>query len=872
MFSEWYLDDYTERNVSSPEVSEFKYNELEIKDTLQSLNLPYDSIYDKLFLKKQINEGLQNEEITETEKITRQKILNYIVYWNINWEKTEENIDNIRERYQDILRLTFVYFDISNRKVDNEKIVSILSESNRVENRVLEITNNLGLDESQKDHLNRYLQNWLENLWSLSSREEIIKLLEWDNDEIISWIKLLEVINCIGWNDNRINFNNFNIELSGDWFECLKFFDENAENKVEFKNFIEDENLDKQALYAIKNTLEDKILENLSTNDKIDSQDFINKIWKDNKITQLALNYVDFSVRTGLYKGPFIDYYIRWDRAWAINSLKYDVAHILYRNGFDAKLSDAQKKYIDNQIIDDREKAIEASVKRVLEKNSRVPDLHRWNRPKQMDNDNEIHKSFNNCRWSDIASSLGIWESLLNHYSTEVREDNINENRVFARARMKFFKDYYFLLRDKVLKSPYEIQNGLYKETEWFTKFESDWKIINKIKEWCREWEFEQIINSLKSFNGSYLKTAREELVNQRGKIEKHKDIKKNNAAIGLVIEGIQNVFKDKNNPDDKTLSLELNENIPVELNEWGNSLSINWTYKWEIVKIEYDLITWCIYMNTSIWKSWENIVFWENEPILLVWQIKDFNQLLDNYDEWEIPENNTHNNSLWKNWWSVNNPRDIIEQKKKNFHDSLDKEFDTIGESVRSKIEINKEKNSVTSNLLKTLWLNNAFWTMVFEKWSDAYKVLEIINNTDDLLTLESFSDCMKIIVSYAWKKWGSIESDIDNENYRNAKELSETLNNGTVNSDLGNYEIFKSFRKKVENIHINEVNNWSILQIPSTYQNGLASLIYEYFTNKAWEPMRRLDREAIKSFTENLTLQASNDSILDAQRPRSN
>jgi hypothetical protein len=185
-----------------------------------------------------------------------------------------------------------------------------------------------------------------------------------------------------------------------------------------------------------------------------------------------------------------------------------------------------------------------------------------------------------------------------------------------------------------------------------------------------------------------------------------------------------------------------------------------------------------------------------------------------------------------------------------------LNDQINNIWKLIENQLETNQVKNEASTSFLKTLGIvdNGTSGIIQFEAWSDAYKVMQIINNSTKE-DVKVFMQCMKTITKYAWKIWGSGLKDFDSDEYNEYKEYSE--NKDKLGDELNSkYGLLEYYWEKITTA---ENYKWQKWKIDSGYKNWLASIIYQKF--KSWEePGRKLNQNEINKFADNLKEQYHN------------
>lgn len=489
-----------------------------------------------------------------------------------------------------------------------------------------------------------------------------------------------------------------------------------------------------------------------------------------------------------------------------------------------------------------------------------------------------------------IANDNNIWQELAEkNFNPETKEISATDPRVLVRARRFCCRDYK-KNPDKapwlwwLQNLPYDFIKELYEETNNFSNFNGEWPKIQEFKRyfWEDKSSFSEACSRLSRWFSKYLEEAQKKVSKIHNIINRDKEIIRNNVAIGSIINGINTIFTDlwqKNNFDNKIHNLELDKDTPVKLENGGEWLIINWKFKWDLVKIKYDLTTWEVFMNSCISQIMPyTITYWREDPEFYVWSILDFEGILSIYKD---------NPDKTKNPWTYN--PEMIRSEQENQIKLIEESFEIwtkkIKDTIWKELEKNQAKNKASSDFLKTIWIikplsdnYNPNWEIKyidngpinFEEWSDAYKVMQIINNSE-IDDIENFSNKMRILSRFAgrdrwnnkftlnedyikfkefpvWYYYNNLQNDVKDGNARTPTEQQLKEN------ELKNYDNIGYFIGKLNEIWANDfIYEWEEWNISKNYKNPFASIIFEKFTDKT-EPDWKLDKDKIEEFVESL------------------
>lgn len=723
------------------------------------------------------------------------------------WMETsyESDTKTIRKIFQKFQRLRNTWKNIdeilslnSLEKAQSEKLQYIESHINWV-----------NIQEQQKSNI----KNNLNDLW-ISNSSTILELLENENNRNL-WFILLDTLNFI--NENSWNIFDWNIKRSNEWKIVIESLHANTDsNHITLKqlNYLLSEEERWIIKPLIENALNEKFLsildESLRSSTNIeDSKKAVNNIIENPRSLKFFIEYYN-------YKNPS-------------KALQIDVNHItpedkkklekaikeeFYENGFITDLTDEEKTQLDN------------------ETNNKI-NYARKNRENFRKHARWQKEWLDPNSWLSLAINYDIWKRLLEKYNQKTDKIDKNDHRVLNYARRNFCKDNKL----EWLHIPPNSLKALYEETNDFSNFDENWENLIKFKShfWQNELQFNNICSLLKLRFYSYLNDAQNKVSTFHSKVEKRKNAVINNIAIGSVLDGIRNIFTnlwEKNNTDSH-IQLELDKTEPIELENDSEWLIINWTFRWNPIKIKYDLLTWKVYMNTCMTKvyPWNTIIFWKKEAKLYIWKIEDFSSILENYETDNLP----------KNSWKPNKEKIEINRnkRKEEFLNSFKNQIKEIWKEIWPILETNQTKNEISINFLKTLGIidsnpnNNTDKEIQFEEWSDAYRVMEIINNSQKG-DLQVFSKNIEILAKFCKRNRGNNEPNPNEDDYKDFTKTVATYIKQIDNEEKSKYENTIYFLEKLKNL--NEDNfkyTWEWI-ISKEYQNPFISIIYEKFTDK--------------------------------------
>lgn len=742
--------------------------------------------------------------------------------WSIRkalWIENTNNLNSnlVRSRFQEFQRLRKTWKNI------DEILLLAKTEKREYIDEHIKVLN---LQDQQRTNI----ISKLNKLW-ISNSSALLEILE-DEDSKNFWLILLDSLVFI--KEGSWDIFNWKIKLWNEWISAIKtlYPDINPEDvTLNQLNLVFSDEYKWIARPLIENQLNERFLSSLdkslrSSNSIEDSKKAVNNIINSDSL-KFFVDYYN-------YKNPWKALDIDLSKPLTPddkNKLEKAIQEELYQNGFITDLTDEEKTQLDN------------------ETNNKINFARRHR--ERFRNINRLKKEWLDPEsWLNLAITNNVWEKLLEKFGQKTNKIDIDDSRVLNYARRKFCRDnkLHWLWR-----IPADSLKALCDETNNFSNFDGMWENLIKFKSyfWKNGLQFDNVCSLLKLRFYSYFDDAQDKISRFHSRMGQKKDIAKNNIAIGSVIDGIRKIFTgfwEKNNANGNAHSLELDKSKPIELesnNEW---LIINWTFKWNPVKIKYDLITWEVYMNSCISKKYPSntIIFWESYPNLYVWEIEDFESKLENYETDEPSQ------SIWN--ISIDSIESKREKRKQEIQESFDDQVKKTWEKIWAQLEANQGKNEATMDFLRTLWIidsdpNKVNKTIQIDEWSDIYKVIEVINNSEKE-DIQTFSENIKILTEFAWRNWWNNYPNKDNIAYKKLNDVVGPYINKMNDKEKLKYENTTYFLRKLANLTDNDFKFTWELNVSKEYKNSFAAIIYEKFTD--WEiPNWKLNHNKIRDFT---------------------
>ena len=687
---------------------------------------------------------------------------------------------------------------------------------------------------------------------NIFSNEETIKLRN-------LWNIIVKWVDKAVWNHLKTWWSNFDKKMV-DWLNSLLSSDEN-------KKLINEIADNEDYKYEFKTILKESISK------------YYNIVLKNNNISLETLNNdkeISLQLKSYLYiyGKTFYPESFEWDnyddnklfrvmKAILICDGKLDV---LERNEFLEQERKAEKERKERDILKRKEAA-----KKNREINSRISSRMKENNWEWTINNDTNSKNEDEKTWRELAERIDLAD----------RGSNISGLSKFIESPQA--RQQAFLMAWKRFQN----NNDIIKETITPAVMRSLFNVtenseINSINEdardkFCKnndsmksrsEEEINYIHSILQSFPSEYNNSLK--LISSR--IDKQEwviDKKIKESALWSVIDDVRKIFDDTSKklewiPNFKWFKL--SETIPVD-REWNNII-ISWTFNWSSIKIRYDLDSGGLFMNSFIHHTHnpEKIVIWNDKPNLQIWQLKSFNEILD--EDYSAPDFSLDSsNYVWNqinqsmNQWqnistnggpvptismqSLNKKREQnkeqIESIKNKYREMLDEDLDIIWELVAENTNRQSAINSAVTKFMRTFNIipdGQGTRSIEFNDWWDLFDLLEIINNSDSN-TLDKFQSFMNEITKISWlNRWNN-----------NLYWPQDNLESNILNEDNQNNNILM-LRNSKEDFSTKVRSLEGKLSFESNYKFWFAQMVKEKLTDGTSKPNRKLDEKKMSDF----------------------
>lgn len=590
---------------------------------------------------------------------------------------------------------------------------------------------------------------------------------------------------------------------------------------------------------------------------------------------------------------------------------------ILY---YDGKLEEVKNnKFIEKekQAENARKKRVKLRIqeiaKRNRERNERAQSLRRMDKL----NIGEVQTKsidLNSATWPEIAAEANLWEKLSNYNLNiqESEEKQIWKKEVAFHEAWKGFiqlhDDIKSIITQESMRRLFDINKNMINNERWKTFVQ-----MNPILKNMPNDEINNIHVTLSSFS-SFFANKEEKLSNNSSELKKKVNETVKTHAIWAVIDNVRDTFdaiphwQNQNSEWFKFSKFQWNE-TPVEIN-W-NDLFISGSFNGTDVKVRYDLNTWELFMNSFLNKlPPDKVSIWANSsmnyPDFKIWEIKKFNLVLNDY--YKLPTHSSQsfesnnkpmtwgsrwNNSLnhqefsnkteqdnspalnetpqhkpshkLTNWYQYpKNDKNNLDSRRAEAQELLNSQIGLISEVIKTKTESQAHKNLAINKFMKTFNVISDSWQFSswdFNKWSNLYDLIDIIENTGDInngniQALEYFNNTfMPKVMEYSWLKWGE-----RNEYQNKTKEKSEKIFNYG-----GDNENIKFLRDKTKDFNPSQFS-W-VANFESSHQLWFADLIKAKIVT--WSDVnRKLDISKMEQFIKDIeTVDKEADTKLDEQ-----
>ena len=358
---------------------------------------------------------------------------------------------------------------------------------------------------------------------------------------------------------------------------------------------------------------------------------------------------------------------------------------------------------------------------------------------------------------------------------------------------------------------------------------------------------------------------------------ETHETIK--NYAIGAIIYNIKDMFQtiiDTNNTWKFMNGFEFNEDNAARIS--NNCLLLSWKFNGETMNIKYDLNTWKLYMNSFINETTNKItITWATDPNYEIWELKPFDDVLDDF--YKSPTESMNNGAISKiknhvssekngniQWWvqqeqatttytvpRLSAIRDKIKQEHKiRFQKMCWTKLNEIWWKIKDKVEKKSVCEPIVLDLLNSLGINlDNNWTKDLMWWdnpSDLYKIVHLIINERNTESINNFSEYMKTFMEIIWlSRWENIDHQ------------DKTKNNSKIIFNQNNKQKYIAYvRENTQNFDNEYLTAKGIAQFDKKSNFWILKIIEEKFTE--WEyPNRRFDNQKLNDFKKVLNSEIS-------------
>ncbi len=702
---------------------------------------------------------------------------------------------------------------------------------------------------SEKDLMATITWEWRANLW----REYNITY-ELINDEKYKNINLIFEI----WNTIKNSADNA-VHDCLNWNELATRLDSISEfigDKDNIREYANDDN----SLDHLNILLKNSIKEYYHLINQKDNTDTYKPLKKTND------EIFDLQIRSYLYlywKIFYKEYFqTRW---WNINNYESDLNDILLailahdgdlkgvKSERQAKLLEVESKRA-KALTDRQNKAREDAFRRNREKNEWIKNRDiKWS---WKENRNKKEIDIQTASGAAIAREQNLWQRL-NEFTMKRNPNNSEEMFLYKSALRRACtnlinerEDYrsYFSINDFMSFFDINAINGSLSINDGARRnFKAQYEGIDLPESWmllfCVQKEFNKEKENLNTLNQEI--------------IEKCSETTRNH-AIGAVIDNIKSIFNDLTIRNTQTWNewFRYDETTPVKI-ENGHMI-ISWYFRWEKVKVSYDIWSWEISINSFVTKIWDYLKIGDSEKI--IGSIEPFQQIFDNFCKKptdSLVDDIYKGDSWYKNNYNSNNRW----EKRRNHQIKLTNrmrlqqtswiELDRIGEGINS----GTMTNLIVSWMLKTLNIlpeNTKLegTTALFKEWTDLYYYIQTVQNSvkKHKLWIDAFIKMIPELVKYLWLTW-----NMNNEHQ--IKDESNPIFNPKWNSDWNSdwkydrkYDILDYLKKNWENFD-KETSRVDSAKFDNKENFWLLKIINEKFV-KGTPPNQHFDELKIKEF----------------------
>ena len=510
-------------------------------------------------------------------------------------------------------------------------------------------------------------------------------------------------------------------------------------------------------------------------------------------------------------------------------------------------------------------------AQRNKERNERLQSIPKFDKNTKIDGLQSKSLNPNSASWVEIAADANLWKDL-NDYELDIEESEHKQERRKETAFREAWKDFIqsrddikSLITQEQMRRLFDINSNTIIISEW-----ERFKKSNPLLKDMPSDKVEEIRTKLSGFS-SYFNDAEKKLSEDSSEMKVKLNETVKTYAIWAVIDNVRDTFDvitEWQSWDFKWFQLD-KEN-PVK-KEWNNII-ISGLFNGAEVKVRYDLRTGELFMNSFLHRlSTDKISIWKTSSLdYPIGTIKPFNDVLNDYyklpprsqkggdiqwwshdweKRWMRSMNHPWHNSNDMEHWNNSTPQEIrphgpmsrpawpqipnmnennVSSRRQEAEKVLNSQIDLIGQAIKDNTESQAQKNSAITGFLKTFNVTSAessFTSWEFNRWSNLFDMIEIIENTwdlkdGDIQSLEYFNnEFMPTVMEYSWLKWWERNIYQDKNNKKSEK---------IFNYD-GDNENIKYFRGKIDNFNPEQFS-W-IANFDSSYQLWFADFIKENF-----------------------------------------
>ena len=776
---------------------------------------------------KRVEDMKKEEElnaIQDTKETLFQDVLLRIVYANLNFGYSTEDISSIREkminRFDDKDSLDWILFN-------NTQIQNFINNCITQQWKDWENHNKNNPDQNKESKDNDSIESWEEYSSRESAPENYEQFLLSDE-----WIRILKEeindhIDPSTWKfytNYPISQKVLQLKLRKAWFNNMRkqynetygiTIDNEKMNIKKYKNFI-DKIVEKTVWDYLKwwgyksGDLPIELFGSLDwlmsdmREDDVNMDDF--KVFLKESIKRYANivlkrrqweekiqlstweTQLDLELKSYLY--IYGKFFYKDDFKWGWILKDYDkqildiFEAILY---FDGKLEIVQN----NRYIAQEKRAEEERLERdrqrrraIAERNRKLNNMQQPQNPINFEPTNieaqAKSKGRTDITWSEMAAEAKLWEDLQN-YELDIKEPEQKtqwmKEAAFNTARDKFIQSHDILksvITHHQMHDIFDINAGMINNDKW-----EDFITRNPFFKWMPEDKINKIYTELAGFS-NYFKNELSSLTDNSSDAKTKIDETIKTYAIGTVIDNVKDTFltiSEKQNWNFKWF--EFKEENAVKI--YNNCLIISGYFNGSNIKVRYDLKTGKLFINSFINKvDAENFRIWNNLWIdEEVWKIPAFEEVLANYVPNNSPKDSINIPAVPPRGPEIpnidhkrpsNNMQTELRQQKPNIHDMrnniIPPNRGMNNEDLNSKKDeiqnILDSQINLVSKAIENCTEGQAQKNSIINKFMKTFNIMP--NSSDvkslDFNTSSNIFDVIQIVSNTADPEKGDIES----------------------------------------------------------------------------------------------------------------